>query len=49
LGKRITPKDRKKIEAAIALKVPRRARRNQLKSWKGAAGGDALNSPPRTF
>ena len=29
LGKRITPKDRKKIEAAIALKVPRRARRKK--------------------
>jgi hypothetical protein len=28
-GKRITPKDRKKIEAAIALKVPRRARRKK--------------------
>ena len=26
LGKRITPKDRKKIEATIASKVPRRAR-----------------------
>jgi hypothetical protein len=28
-GKRITPKDRKKIEAAIALKVPHRARRKK--------------------
>ena len=30
LGKRITPKDRKKIEATIALKVPRRARRKKI-------------------
>ena len=29
LGKRVTPKDRKKIEATIALKVPRRACRKK--------------------
>jgi hypothetical protein len=34
LGKRITPIDRKKIEATIALKVPRRVRRKKSRAGR---------------